>query len=117
MDTMTPFVSAVASITRQKAIQAADDAHKPHPTEAEIQKLIDEAEFKAVYGHDAVRRADGTPVVQGIGAPGRETPNHFAAIRKYEGQQAWERAVREIFRRDPDRAKKLGLPMPPRVGA
>ena len=52
--------------------------------------LVDEE--KIVYGHD-FKKAKGKPVEQGIGSPGRETDNHFAAIRKYEGVEA-EKAAR-----------------------
>ena len=50
------------------------------------------AEEKIVNGHD-FRKIKGKPVEQGIGSPGRETENHFAAIRKYEGVEA-EKAAR-----------------------
>src|SRR5689334_21323721 len=69
----------------------------------------------SVYGADAKRDKRGNFLQQGIGAPGNETANHFAAIRKYEGKEAWDRAVGEIWRRDPERAKKLGLPQPARA--
>ena len=36
----------------------------------------------------------------------RETSNHFAAIRKYEGEDAYRAAYDELFKRDPERAKK-----------
>jgi hypothetical protein len=117
MDNMTQFGSAVASITRQKMIQAADDANRPHPSEAEIQKAVEEAEFRNCFGHDAVRDKSGNPVQQGVGAKGRESHNHLAAIKKYEGLEAYNREVRRIWKETPDHAQKLGLPQPPRVGA
>jgi hypothetical protein len=42
---------------------------------------------------DFQRDAHGRPIERGFGAPGRETENHFDAIRKYEGPEA-ERAAR-----------------------
>lgn len=69
------------------------------------------AEEKIVFGHDFQKRK-GTPIEQGLGSPGRETPNHFAAIRKYEGEDAYREAYDEFTKRDPERAKKLNLPRP-----
>lgn len=57
-------------------------------------------EEKIVFGAD-FRKLKGQPVEQGIGSPGRETPNHFAAIRKYEGEEAEKKA-----RADAEAAKK-----------
>lgn len=50
-------------------------------------------EEKIVFGTD-FKKVKGKPVEQGYGAPGRETENHFASIRKYEGPEA-EKAARE----------------------
>lgn len=90
---------------------------------AELQALIDqgelpksaikdhfEAEARNVYGHDAKRDRKGNWIEQGIGAPGRESANHFASIRRYEGKESYEAAVREIWKRDPKRAQLIGLP-------
>jgi len=117
MDTMTPFVSAVASIARQRAIQAADDAGRPVPTEEELKKIGDEADRVNTFGVGYQTDRSGNPIPVGVGAPGRETANRYASIRRYEGQAAYEKAVREIYKRDPQRAKALNLPEPPRVGA
>lgn len=51
-------------------------------------------EEKIVFGHD-FKKVKGQPVEQGIGSPGRENSNHFAAIRKYEGEEAYKKAVAE----------------------
>lgn len=69
------------------------------------------AEEKIVFGED-IEKKKGAPVEKGIGSPGRETNNHFAAIRKYQGEEAYQEALAEIWGRDPDRAKKLNLPKP-----
>jgi hypothetical protein len=67
-----------------------------------------------VWGHDAKKDSKGNWIQQGIGAPGRETANHFVAIRRYQGQAEYEKALREIQKRDPERHAKLGLPhLPP----
>jgi hypothetical protein len=72
------------------------------------------AHYAAVFGHDAKKDRDGNYIQQGIGAPGRENANHFAAIRRYQGEAAFAKAVKEIWGRNPGRAKKLGLPQPER---
>lgn len=59
-------------------------------------------EEKIVFGED-VKHKGKHPVEQGIGAPGRETENHFAAIRKYEGPEA-EKAAREAAAKHKSRA-------------
>jgi hypothetical protein len=69
----------------------------------------------AVYGWDAKRDKHGNWIEQGIGAKGRESGNHFAAIKRWQGEEAYQTAVREIWRRDPVHAKKLGLPQPARA--
>lgn len=69
------------------------------------------AEEKIVFGTD-FRKVKGTPIEQGIGSQGRETGNHFSGIRKYEGEEAYWDAIAEIWKRDPERAKKLNLPKP-----
>jgi hypothetical protein len=71
-------------------------------------------EEMTVFGHNklnepAFERVKGVPQENGIGSPGRETGNHLAAIRKYEGEEAYHAAVDKIFKRDPAYAEKLGL--------
>lgn len=51
-------------------------------------------EEKIVFGTD-FKKVKGHPVEQGIGSPGRETSNHLNAIRKYEGEEAYKKAVAE----------------------
>ncbi|QQN62121.1 hypothetical protein JIR23_21215 [Bradyrhizobium diazoefficiens] len=55
-------------------------------------------EAKIVFGHDH-RVIKGRPVEQGIGAPGRETENHYASIRKYEGPEAEKKARAKAAKR------------------
>ena len=38
--------------------------------------------IKTVFGHDVQFDADGYPIEQGIGSPGHETLNHYAALAK-----------------------------------
>jgi hypothetical protein len=67
---------------------------------------------EAVYGADAKKDRHGNYIPQGIGAPGNENGNHFQALLKYQGRDAYNAAVAEIFKRDPDRARRLGLQQP-----
>jgi hypothetical protein len=114
---MTPYGSAVYSIARQRAEQTALDAGKAIPSESELHAIGLRADALNTYGHDAVQKSDGTWVQQGIGSENNPSANSFAALRRYEGQAAWERAVREQWRKNPAIAKKLGLPQPQRAGA
>lgn len=67
------------------------------------------AEEVTTFGTGFKRDRDGAPIEQGIGSPGRETKNHLQSIRRYEGEEAYAKVVADIKRRDPERAKKLGL--------
>jgi hypothetical protein len=74
-------------------------------------------EEKTVFGRTvtnepAYRKVKGVPQELGIGSKGRETPNHFRAILKYEGEAAHQEALAEIWKRDPDHATRIGLPKP-----
>jgi hypothetical protein len=87
----------------------------------EAQKAHQVAEEKIVFGHD-FKKVKGQPVEQGIGSPGRETGNHFASLKKAESlgieePGAYAAAVAELWKRDPERAKRLNLPKPqPKAG-
>lgn len=53
----------------------------------------------------------------GIGAKGNENANHFAAVKKAEREGieppgTYDRAVAELWQRDPERAAKIGLQKP-----
>lgn len=63
----------------------------------------------------AFKKTKVGPAEIGIGSVGRENSNHFAAIRKYEGEEAYQDALAEIWKRDAERAKKLNLPKPRKV--
>jgi hypothetical protein len=74
-----------------------------------------EAVAKNVFGHDFKRDAKGNPIEQGLGAKGYETANHFAALKKAESQGlelpgTYDKALADIWKRDPERARKLKLP-------
>jgi len=58
----------------------------------EEKRLHRAEEEKIVFGTD-FKKVKGKPVEQGIGSPGRETPNHLNAIRKYEGEEAYQAAL------------------------
>jgi hypothetical protein len=68
--------------------------------------------YDSIYGHDAKKDRAGNFIQQGVGSPGHENGNHFAAILRYQGRESYNRAVKEIFARDPERAKKIGLEQP-----
>jgi hypothetical protein len=70
---------------------------------------------RAVYGHDHKVDRAGNPIEQGQGAAGHETGNHFAALKKAEAMGhelpgTYDKAVAALWKKDPDRARKLGLP-------
>jgi hypothetical protein len=73
------------------------------------------ANDEAVFGHDAKRDRNGEFIQQGIGSPGHETANHFASILRWEGRERWEIAVRDLWKRNPEHAKRLRLPQPART--
>jgi hypothetical protein len=75
-------------------------------------KVYEEQQRLIVYGHDSVKDRHGNPKEQGIGCQGRETANHFQSILRYEGPDAHQAALAEIWKRDPKHAKKLNLPQP-----
>src|SRR5262245_22427852 len=52
---------------------------------------------KNVYGVGYRRDKRGNPIETGIGSKGHETTNHFAAIRKWEGEVPYQRALKEIW--------------------
>jgi hypothetical protein len=108
---------ANGDIAIRNALNRAYDERRPDPSDAELARIGDEADTVATFGFDYKKDKHGMPIQQGVGAAGNENVNHFNAIRRYEGADAYWRAVREIKLRDPARHKALGLPEPPRVGA
>lgn len=74
------------------------------------------AEEMTVFGRTVTnepafqRDRAGKPIEQGVGSPGHETGNHLAAIRKYEGEEAYQAAVAKIWKDNPERAAQLNLP-------
>lgn len=54
---------------------------------------------RTVINEPAYKKVKGVPQELGIGAPGRETANHFNAIRKYEGEEAYSKAVADAGKR------------------
>jgi hypothetical protein len=70
---------------------------------------------KNVFGHDAQQDRDGNWIEQGLGAKGHETANHFAALKKSEAMElelpgVYDKALADIWKRDPKRAAALRLP-------
>jgi hypothetical protein len=106
-------LSAVATIAREKAIRDADNSGRPRPTEAKLVKIQERADALNVYGFDAKQRSDGTWISQSMPLG----HNHYAALRRYEGEESYQRAVRKLWKENPARAKALSLPEPARAGA
>jgi hypothetical protein len=74
-----------------------------------------EAVRKNIFGFDHKTDKHGEPIEQGMGAKGHETANHFAALKKAEAMGAelpgvYDKAIADIWKRDPTRAAKLRLP-------
>src|SRR5262249_48895840 len=76
-----------------------------------------QVEARNVYGHDAKRDRHGNFIEQGIGSESNPSVNSFAAIRKWEGEVAYQAALKKIWRNSPDKARQLGLPEPARASA
>jgi len=83
---------------------------------ATIEQALRE-EARNVYGNDAKQDRNGNWIEQGVGSKSNETIGHYQAIRKFEGEIAYQRALKEIFARDPNHARKLSLPEPAKAGA
>jgi hypothetical protein len=109
--------SAAGAQAVRNEVKRRDDEHRPEPTEAEADAIALEADRQNCYGFDwRTRAVNGEPRENGIGSwPDKFTGNHFTALRKYEGQAAWERAVRQLYKDNPQRAKQIGLPELPRA--
>ena len=76
-----------------------------------------DAMARNVFGNDTVKNRDGSYQEQGIGAKGHETLNHYTSLKKAESMGlelpgTYDKAVAELWKRDPARAKAIGL-MPP----
>jgi hypothetical protein len=89
-------------------------------THEEADAAANEAEGKSVFGFDAKKDRNGNWIPQGIGAPGNESSNHYAALRKAEQQDleppgSYNRAVIDLYRRDAAKARSLGLREPNRA--
>jgi hypothetical protein len=102
-----PKTSAVYDIVTHKL---SDKTIHPHLSAEQIHAMATEANDRNVYGVDAKRDRNGKWIQQGIGSPGHETSNHFASIRRYQGEEAWRKEVAALWKRDPARAEALNLP-------
>jgi len=60
-------------------------------------------QFTNVYGSNFQRDAHGRPVEAGIGSPGNETANHWAAMRKYD-PEGYARLMAEKAPKEPTKA-------------
>jgi hypothetical protein len=96
----TENVSAVFDIALQQGASEAEAA---------------EIEARYVFGSDYKRDRNGKPIEQGVGSAANPSLNHFMALKKAEmaGVEAvgsYDRAVAALWKTDPARARKIGLP-------
>lgn len=107
--------SAVGVTAARAEIKRRDDHHLPEPSVQELREIADRADALNCYGFDAKQDRNGKWIEQGIGSPGHETSNHFSSILRYQGQAAYEKAVRALWKSNPDRARLIGLPQLERI--
>jgi hypothetical protein len=107
--------SAVKAITRDRLLREVAEHKRKPMSDEEIQAECQLAEDRNVYGHNAKKDANGRWIQQGIGSRGRETGNHLAAIKKYEGPAAYQKELRRIWKDSPDHAREQGFPEPERL--
>jgi len=111
-----PLRSAVYDAAYDKAELAAIEAKRPLD-EATLDKIATEAEGRSVYGHDAKKDRNGNFIPQGVGSDANPSLNHFAAIRRYEGEAKYQAAIRKMWKENPEGAKRIGLEQPERLSA
>jgi len=88
-------------LTKQQRQEMLADLNKPKRSAVYEQAIENgatpeeaaEIEGRNVFGHDAKKDGKGNWIEQGIGAPGHETPNHFAALKKAEREATSRSAV------------------------
>jgi hypothetical protein len=101
---------ATFDVEYNKQRQAADDAGAPFDfkgaivnADAAVRALLKaDAAVRAITDNEVSRPLDG---------------NHYLGIRRFEGEDAYWRAVKAAYKADPARARALNLPEPPRIGA
>jgi len=113
-DNLSPYADAGPSASYAFA---RNGAIRDGATEEAAHEAGMRAHEASVFGADAKRDRNGKFIQQGIGSPGHKTTNHFAGIRKYEGEAKYQAAIRKMWRDNPERAKLLGLEQPERLGA
>lgn len=120
---MLPQGSAVYSLAVEKAVNAAIDAGKPAPSDAELDAIRKVADRVATFGVGyRVDPKTGEPIPSGIGSAGNLNANHFAALLKAEQQGrerpgSYNKAVAVTWKSDPEAAKRCNLPPPLRAGS
>lgn len=109
-----PRIISVLNLTIEERaeIQREIDAGNLPPN---YWKMRDRKVAQNVFGEDHAVDSRGRPIEQGIGSKGRETINHFAALKRSEalGQElpgTYAKIVAELHKRDPERARQLHLP-------
>ena len=92
----------MVTLTQEEFQVLGPDERKAHLAEEE----------KIVFGHNFQRDRTGQPVEQGIGSPGHQSINSLAAIRKWEGEEAYQAAVAKVWKENPEHAQRLNLKKP-----
>jgi len=118
-DQSTPVRSAVFDITFDRAIKQF--VEQTGMKQAEVmanEKLYNaalakaqEANDRSVWGHDAKKDRNGKWIEQSIPL----NLNHFAALRKAEGEESYWAAVSKYWRENPKHAEAIRLSKPPRA--
>jgi hypothetical protein len=115
---MTDNMSAVASIALEKAQQERDNRGLPELTDDEAREIADEANRVATFGVGyLVDKKTGQPIQTGVGSANTPSINHFASLKKAElrGQErpgSYEKALADIWKKNPDWCQRANLPRP-----
>jgi hypothetical protein len=118
MEQMMPSSAPAAFDIELRRVAELNDLTSDEALEnPEIRKHMRDFMEMTVQGVDApvIDQKTGKRQNVSIGAPGFETWNHFASIRRFEGQAAYEKAVRKIWKENPKQAEKIGLERPERA--
>jgi hypothetical protein len=86
-------------------------------SEAEAHAAGVKAHEASVFGYDAKKDSRGQFIPQGLGGASNPTGNHLAALKKYEGETAYQKELRRIWKETPDIAQRRGFPEPTRASS
>ena len=114
---MTENMSAVASVALEKAQQERDGRGLPELTDEEAQEIADEANRVATFGVGYKVDKHGVPIPTGVGSDINQSINHFASLKKaelrgLERPGSYERALSDIWKKNPEWCRRADLPKP-----